>query len=122
MDCVGPLKTSNNLALFQLTKKSGSQKERNLSEVLWYLLLVQRVKTIASAPSRIVLVLNPFPSNRSDKCQNVRQWVSGDDLQIIKQKLAIHCPIEDPDCFSENPKLMHRLKESGSMPPPSSVW
>jgi hypothetical protein len=34
MDCVGPLKTSNNLALFQLIKKKGgSQMERNLSEV-----------------------------------------------------------------------------------------
>jgi hypothetical protein len=47
---------------------------------------------------------------------------SGDGLADYNTKLAIHCPIEDPDCFSENPKLMHRLMELGSMPPPSSVW
>lgn len=26
----------------------------------------------------------------------------------------------ESDCLSENPKLMHRLKDSGSIPPPSS--
>ena len=75
MDCVGSLRTSNNLPLFQLTKKSSSQKEIDLSEFIWYPLFVQRLNTIASDPSRIVLVLNPFPSNQSDKCQNVRQWI-----------------------------------------------
>jgi hypothetical protein len=31
MDCVGPLKPTSNVSLFQLRKKSSSQKERNIS-------------------------------------------------------------------------------------------
>lgn len=80
------------------------------------------VKTITSAPSRIVLVLKPLPS---DPRSNINSTVRG-SRQLIHKKLqgripkTIHCPMKASDCLSENPKLMQRLSASGSIPPPSS--
>jgi hypothetical protein len=80
------------------------------------------VKTITSAPSRIVLVLKPLPS---DPRSNINSTVRG-SRQLIQKKLqgripkTIHCPMKASDCLSENPKLMQRLSASGSIPPPSS--
>lgn len=37
-----------------------------------------------------------------------------------QKKGSLHWPIDESDSLSENPKLMQRRKDSGSIPPPSS--
>lgn len=80
------------------------------------------VKTITSAPSLIVLVLKPLPSDKQANNESNSQTLRYRSHMEIRKKSTkkIHCPMKASDCLSENPKLMQHLRASGSIPPPSS--
>lgn len=98
-----------------------------IKQMLWAEILLMepnlsfrlRLKTTTSAPSLMVLVLKPFPSEShglETSTFKKRRRTRKSDVR------AIHRPIAVLTFLSENPKLIHRLIASGSIPPPSSSW
>lgn len=78
-----------------------------------------RLKTITSAPSLIELVLKPFPSIMLHISKFI--WKQKKNFRM-KSITSLHCPIDDFDFLSENPKLIQHLIASGPIPPPLSNW
>lgn len=93
-------------------------------EVSLDLLFMQRLKTITSAPSRIVLVLNPFPSDHRAKCQYIRQHIILGRVKGIKRvsstyivqskNLIVYRKIQSSCNASKNqdPCLRHHLYDN----------
>lgn len=88
----------------------------------------QREKTITSAPSLMVLVLKPFPSDKSNIEQVTIPYLEKKHKTNIYIYMyysittGLHCPIVFASLlFAEYPKDMHCRILSGSIPPPLSA-